>query len=424
MGHDRLTSRRKRKRVAVITGTRAEYGLLRSVMQAINRERRLELQTVVTGIHLLREFGHTVDTIARDGWHIDARVPMQRGRDEPLDQARGLARGVDGIARFLEKANTDVVLVLGDRIEAMAGALAAVTTGRTLAHIHGGDVATGDFDDGLRHAITKLAHVHFAATKQSGRRIVRLGERPENVHVVGAPGLDRLRELIAEEPGTRANTGIARSQRRSAATPCATALEQCRVQGESTADTAVAHSSISQTALALVVQHASGRPAVAERRTMTAILNAVTSLGLRRLIVYPNTDRGHSGILQAIEKHTADARVQVVRSWPRDDYLRALLHADVIVGNSSSGIIEAPLAGTPSVDVGQRQAGREPGGRSVVHAGESETPIRRALRQALRKRPRRGGRSVYGDGHAGQRIATILAGLTAHEDLIKKRICY
>ena len=383
MGHDRLTTRGTRRRVAVITGTRAEYGLLRSVMQAIDRERRLELQTVVTGIHLLREFGHTVDTIARDGRHIDARIPMQRGRDEPLDQARGLARGVDGIARFLEKANTDLVLVLGDRIEAMAGALAAVTTGRILAHIHGGDVATGDFDDGLRHAITKLAHVHFAATKQSGRRIGRLGEWPKNVHVVGAPGLDRLRELIAEESGIREKMG-----------------------------------------LALVVQHASGRPAVAEQRTMTAILNAVTSLSLRRLIVYPNTDRGHSGILQAIEKHTADADVEVVRSWPRDDYLRALLHADVIVGNSSSGIIEAPLAGTPSVDVGQRQAGREPGGRSVVHAGESETAIRRALRQALRKRPRRGGQSVYGDGHAGQRIATILARLPAREDLIKKRICY
>ena len=175
MGHGSVAKARRRRRVAVITGTRAEYGVLRSVMSTIADEPRLQLQTVVTGIHLLREFGHTVDTITRDGWRIDARVKMQEGSDEPLDQAVGLSRGVAGIARFLERARTDIVLVLGDRIEALAGALAAVTTGRVLAHIHGGDVAPGDFDDSQRHAITKLAHLHLAATRRSARRIIRMG---------------------------------------------------------------------------------------------------------------------------------------------------------------------------------------------------------------------------------------------------------
>jgi UDP-hydrolysing UDP-N-acetyl-D-glucosamine 2-epimerase len=193
-------SKRERKRVAVITGTRAEYGLLKSPIAAIATHPRLELQLVVTGMHLLRKFGHTIDDIRADGWRIAARVPMQSGRDD--------STGVAGIARFIEQAGTDIVVVLGDRIEAMAGALAAVTTGRVLAHIHGGDVALGDFDESLRHAITKLAHVHLTATRQSMRRVVRMGESPEHVHCVGAPGLDRLREIITEMRARNGHSGV------------------------------------------------------------------------------------------------------------------------------------------------------------------------------------------------------------------------
>jgi len=377
---------RRKRRVAFVTGTRAEYGLLKSVMAAACRHPHLEVQLVVTGMHLLPAFGYTLDEIIRDGWRIDARVPMQAGSDDPLDQAEGLARGVAGIARFLVAARTEMVVVLGDRIEAMAGALAAVTTGRLLAHIHGGDVAPGDFDDSLRHAITKLAHVHFAASRSAARRIVRLGESPRRVHVVGAVGLDRVRELLRTERRPPGRSG-----------------------------------------LAVVIQHPCGRPAAVEARTMRALLAAVTAAGLARVIIYPNTDRGHRGILRAIEAHrrACDADdVRVYRSLPRDDFLRLLWRADVLVGNSSSGIIEAPLLGTPSVDVGPRQAGREPGGRSVVHVGESQTAILRGLRVALR-RPRRAGQpTVYGDGRAGLRIARILARLPDGDDFRRKVITY
>lgn len=372
--------------MAVVTGTRAEYGLLTSTMQAIRREPRLHLQLVVTGMHLLRKFGHTVKLIEHDGWHIDARVRMQDGSDGPLDQAAGLSRGVAGIARFLEAGKTDIVVVLGDRIEAMAGALAAVTTGRILAHIHGGDVAPGDFDDSLRHAITKLAHVHFPATRRAARRIVRLGEPPQRVHVVGAVGLDRLRKLPAEAPPSRRRSGEA-----------------------------------------LIVQHACGRPASTEKRTMLAMLRAAAAVGLRRVISYPNTDRGHRGVLEAIEQHRRQSprgEVQVFRSLARDDYLRMLMRADVLIGNSSSGIIEAPLAGTPSVNVGPRQAGRQPGGPSVITADENCDAIRTAIETALRKRPRPGRRTPYGDGRAGRRIARILAGLPPHEAVGRKAITY
>lgn len=398
------TAKRRKRRIAVVTGTRAEYGLLKSTMQAIDAHRRLTLQTVVTGMHLLKGFGYTVRDVIRDGWQVDARVHMQRGTDDARDQAEGLARGVSGIARFLESAGTDVVVVLGDRIEAMAGALAAVTTGRVLAHIHGGDVAPGDFDDSLRHAITKLAHVHLPATHDAARRIARLGEDRERIHVVGAPGLDRLRELLGE-------------------------VERDRVAhrfsgGE---DERVTKATGADHPYALVICHAWGRPAATEARAMTTILRSARATGLRRLIIYPNTDRGHRGVLRAIEQHARQSPpddVQVRQSLPRDDYLRALIGAAVLIGNSSSGIIEAPLAGTPSVNVGQRQAGRQPGGRSVIQADETTAAIRAGLQAALRKRPKPGGRTVYGNGHAGERIAGILADVPLTEDFARKVITY
>lgn len=379
----RKNSRRRIRRIAVVTGTRAEYGLLSSVMEAIDRHRRLKLQTVVTGMHLLRKFGYTVDEIVRDGWHIDARVKMQKGDDGPLDQAEGLARGVSGIARFLEASDTDIVVVLGDRIEAMAGALAAVTTGRLLAHVHGGDIAPGDLDESLRHAITKLAHVHLTATQSARRRVIRMGEPADHVHFVGAPGLDRLVRLVPRgKPGKR------RSGR------------------------------------ALILQHPCGRKPDHERRVMRAVLDAVEETGLARTIIYPCSDRGHTGVIEAIQAHQRRQKrkgdVRVVRSLDRSEYLQTLAEADVLVGNSSSGIIEAASAGTPSVNIGPRQKGRERSGHSVIDAGESMESIREALSCALSKRPIMGKRTRYGDGLAGQRIAEVLADLPP-DDLLRRK---
>ena len=370
------------RRVAVITGTRADYGLFRSTMAAIQAHRRLRLQVVVTGMHLLRKFGHTVDRIVRDGWRVDARVKMQAGDDGPLDQAACLSRGISGIARFLEQAKTDIVLVLGDRIEALAGALAAVTTGRIVAQIHAGDVAPGDFDDSLRHAISKLAHVHLTATRAAVRRVIRMGESAQRVHFVGAPGLDRLRQLLNDRNAPKK-------------------------RGDH----------------ALIVQHSCGRPAAYERRVMVALLRAVVAAGLRRTIVYPNSDRGHSGIVDAIGAHlrrTRNGSVRVVRSLDHDSYLRMLISADVLVGNSSSGIIEAATAGTPAVNIGTRQEGREKSGRSVVDADEIVPSICNALGKALCKRPIRGGRTVYGDGRAGPRIAEIVAAVPLDDHFRRK----
>ncbi len=369
----RTTSRSVRalRRVAVVTGSRSEYGLLRSTMAAVAAHPRLRLRTVVTGMHLLRRFGSTVRRIEADGWKVDARVPMQRGHDDALDQADGLARGIRGIAKYLEADRTDIVLVLGDRIEAMAGALAATTTGRLLAHIHGGDVAPGDVDEVLRHSITKLAHVHLAATGDAARRIVRLGEQPDRVHVVGAPGLDDLLALARERTPTESRRG------------------------------------------ALIVQHAYGRSPAVEARAMSAVLRAVRACNLDSIAVYPNTDRGHSGVVRVLRKASKSDNgangLRVTRSLRREEYLRLLLSSRVLVGNSSSGIIEAGAVGTPCVNVGDRQTGRLRSGDTVIDARETFTDVRRAVRAALRRGPKKKVRTAYGSGSAGDLIAKILA---------------
>lgn len=377
----------KRRRVAVVTGSRAEYGLLLSTIGAISRHKKLELQLVVTGMHLVRKLGHTVDEIVSDGWKIAARVAMQKASDDSLDQAEGLARGVAGIAEFLHREKTDVVLVLGDRIEAMAGALAGLTTGKIVGHIHGGDVAPGDFDDSLRHAISKLAHVHFPATRDAGRRIIRMGEDKSRVHVVGPPAQDRIIELLARHKGKRNRTGWA-----------------------------------------MVVHHPCGRSADVEQRVMSNVISAVQSAGLNLIIIHPNSDRGHSGIITAIETAAKQSRgqtIEVHKSVDRDQYLDWLINVDVLVGNSSSGVLEAPLVGTPAVNIGSRQQGRERLGRGVIDCGENESSIYRAITRGLKlRRSEKSMRKNASTRTVGQQIAQLLATIPVDEAFRRKLIAY
>lgn len=375
---------REPRRIAVVTGTRAEYGLLRTVMHELGARKGARLQVIATGMHLLKKFGHTIDDIRADGFRVDATVKMQTGRDDVLDQSAGLGRGVEGLARAFVRLKTDIVVVLGDRIEALAGALAATTTQRILAHIHGGDVAVGDADDSIRHAITKLAHFHFAATADAAKRIIKLGERREFVFNVGAPGLDELRPLIKRAP--KRNEAADRH--------------------------------------ALIVHHAIGRSAADEKKTMRNLLAAVNDSGLSATIAYPASDPGHTGIIDAIREWTPKRPHRVYRSMPREQYLRALITADVLVGNSSSGIIESAFAGTPAVNVGPRQTGRLRGGPSIIDCGESRAAIRAAIATALRKRPRAGARSRYGDGTAGERIADNLLRVPLSDDVRRKQITF
>ncbi|MGB7158702.1 MAG: UDP-N-acetylglucosamine 2-epimerase [Tepidisphaeraceae bacterium] len=380
-----------KRRVCFVTGTRAEFGLMRRALRAVQSHPNVHLQLIVTGMHLDARHGHTIDDIRRERWRIDATVPWRAAAKDPDATAASTGLAIAGLARAFAKLNPDVVLVVGDRVEAFAAAAAAHVGQRAVAHVHGGDKAQGQVDDALRHAITKLAHLHFPATRRSAARIKRLGEVPANIHVVGAPGLDG----IEGEPLTLAELrAIVPDLRRHL--------------------------------FALLVLHPDDPSDQLAFDRATMLLRASERIGFERLvIVAPNNDPGAAGTFRAWDRAAKRPNVSLHRDLPRRAFLALLRDAAVLAGNSSAGIVEAASFGTPVVNVGPRQLGRERS-KNVTDVPWTETAIRRALVKVWnRGRPVRfTGRNVYGDAGAGERIAAILGRVPLDGALRRKLIAY
>jgi len=355
-------------KIAVVTGTRAEYGIWCPVLNAIEKAPGLALQLVVTGMHLQKKFGHTIDHIKADGRQIAAAVPMYRTGESP---ARGLSRGTAGLAAAFAKLNPDVVMVLGDRLEILAAATAALTQHRIIAHLHGGETAPGQYDEQIRHAVTKMAHLHFCATKVARRRIVQMGEDPRRVHVVGAPAIDSVHgygTCYTGKPADRQPT---------------------------------------------LLLHPTSPDAALERSRALMLIDLLLSrFEAPILAVYPNNDPGHQGILSAYAERAAS--LDLASSRPQYFFWKLLVESGLLVGNSSSGILEAATLGCAVVNIGDRQAGRERSG-NVLDVSWKKAEIARALDRVLsdaafhRLIMRR--RNVYGDGRAAGRIAGVLKSL-------------
>ena len=380
------------RKICFVTGTRAEFGLMRSTLRAIDAHPNLQLQLVVTGMHLDHKHGRSVDAIRRDGWAIDATVPWRAAANDPDATAAATGKAVAGSARAFAKLQPDVVLVCGDRVEAFAAAAAGHIAQRVVAHVHGGDKAQGQVDDALRHAITKLAHLHFAATRQSAARIRKLGEDPSRIHIVGAPGLDG----ILDEP--------------------LTLMELRTIVPD-----------LRKHFYALLILHPDEPSEQLAFDRASALLRAAATIDYEQIvIVSPNNDPGARGIFRAWEAGVRGSKkVSLHRDLPRPAFLALLRDAAVLVGNSSAGIIEAASFGTPVVNVGQRQLGRERSG-NVTDVPYGEAPIVRALKKLWnRGKPARfTGRNVYGGGGAGERIASILGRTELSETLRRKLITY
>jgi len=366
------------RRIAVVTGTRAEFGLLRPVMRAVEAHASLDLSVIVTGVHLLPP-ARTIDEVRRE-FDLAATVEMQRpGETGRFHDARSLGRGVAGLADAFEEVAPDVVVVLGDRVEAFAAASAASVAGARIGHIHGGDRAEGVADEAMRHAITKLAHIHLPATPPSAERIIRMGERPTGVHVVGSPSIDDLRDMPPLDDNTFNELG---------------------------APTIV------------FLMHPIGRCVDEERRIARAVLAACLESG-PVLAVQPNHDPGREGIVRAID----EAGVRSVEHLPRDQFIGLLRRASVLVGNSSAGLIECAAEGARCVNVGPRQAGRDRPG-NVIDVAEAEPPaVALAIDEAIRA-GRWTGDHPYGDGRAGERIASVLASFEPDDHPLRKRNAY
>ncbi|MDP3803011.1 UDP-N-acetylglucosamine 2-epimerase [Brevundimonas sp.] len=376
------------RRVCVVTGGRADYGLLQWVMRDIAAEPALALQLIVTGAHLEPRFGETVKVIEGDGFRIDARVPLDLTDDTPAGVGRSMALALSGVGEAVERLQPDLLLVLGDRYEILAAAMAALLHALPVVHIAGGDITRGAVDDAARHALTKLSHVHLATHEQAADRIRQMGEEPWRVHVVGSPGLDHLRRTpLLDRAALETALGRPLGGRNLLVTfhPVTLAAEGGLTQVRALI-AALDETAGDATVWITGVNADAGREAIAA---------ALADWARRR----PNT-------------HLSDSLGQM-------RYLSLMKIADAVIGNSSSGLYEAPSLGTPTVDVGDRQAGR-PAAASVIHAEPSAAAIAEAIRQALAA-PRGSGETPYGDGRSAGRIVEVLKGLPDRPTLLAKQ---
>jgi len=365
------------RRIAVVTGTRAEFGLLRPVMRAVEAHNDLQLLVFVTGVHLIGD-QPTVNEVMEQ-FEVTAMVPMQQADQRSrLDDSVALGRGTISLAQHFRAHRPDVVLVLGDRIEAFAAATAAAVAGIRVAHMHGGDRAEGLADESLRHAITKLAHIHLPATQCAADRIIRMGEQPSRVYIVGSPAID---ELDAIEP----------------------------LNDD-------AHEALGRPDIVFLL-HPSGDDAQVERERADQLLQMCQKAG-RVLAMMPNHDPGREHIVQAIESHS---KTPTCEHLPREQFIGLLRRAKVLIGNSSAGLIEASALNLPCVNVGRRQAGRLMPEHVVDVPDWSRETIERALREAMTAAPADKNTShPYGDGTAGQKTADLLAGFDEQTHGVKK----
>ncbi len=375
------------RRICAVTGSRADWGLLLPVLEGIRASDMLTLQLAVTGTHLCQGHGHTVDAIETAGFAADVRVDLVQAGDDAAEVTRALGRGVVGFADALEALRPDLLLVLGDRYEILAAVQAALIARVPVAHIAGGDITEGAFDDAIRHAISKMAHLHFVTNPDARRRVIQMGEDPEHVYLSGSPGID---QLLATPRLSRAaleeDLGFALRPRNLAITFHPATLD--------TADPA---------------------------DQLAALLAALERLGPDTGLIFTAANRDTGG--DTLNAHLRDfvaahANACLHPSLGQQRYYSLVAEADAVVGNSSSGLYEAPSLGTPTVNIGQRQAGR-PRAASVIDCAAETSAILDAIQAAL-QRDMQGIENPYGDGRAARRILDVLHGPWDKAGLVQK----
>src|SRR5665213_3807488 len=342
------------RRITVVTGSRADYGLLRGVLTRLQKMDDVDLRVIACGMHLLPKFGETWRLIETDGFPTAAKIDLELSDDRVETVARGTGIGVTGFSEALATIAPDLLVVLGDRFEILSAAVAATLLNIPIAHIHGGEVTAGAFDDAIRHAITKMACLHFVAAEPYRRRVIQMGENPQFVFNVGAPGLDEAATApVLDRPALFRALGLGNPSQ-----------------------------------FLLVTLHPTTARPEADAATVAALLGALASIGDRAIIFTGvNADPGHGAIDDAIRAFVAahEGRAHLFASLGSERYWAALRLADAVVGNSSSGILEAPAVGTPSVNIGDRQLGRLRAA-SIIDCPADQVVILAALQSILEGR--------------------------------------
>ena len=378
------------RRICILTGKRGGMGALFSVLECGYADPKLEIHVIATDMHVSAKFGETIREL-KEYVANPHSVPMDQTDDTPIARVRALGKGMAGIGEALSSIEPDIFLVLGDRGEVLAAVIAAVHLGIPVAHIQGGDIS-GNIDEPMRHAITKLSHIHFPATEASAQRIMKMGEEPWRIHVVGDPHIDFI------------------VQRRF------TSGSQVRKKYQLGSEPFLI------TLIHPETDHIDGNRSLAE-----AVLSTVAKFGLKTLVIYPCSDHGYQGIIDAISTFEKHSDFSIYRNVEAVDFWGLLSEATVFVGNSSAGLIEAPYFNLPVVNVGRRQNGRDRC-RNVIDCGRTPEAIEKGLTRALEPQFREGLAErpdlKFGDGHAGERILEVLKWVELGQTLLVKRMTY
>ncbi|MED1801453.1 UDP-N-acetylglucosamine 2-epimerase [Brevibacillus porteri] len=380
-----------KRKICIVTGTRAEYGLLYWLMKEINDDSDLELQIIATGSHLSPEFGMTYKQIENDGFVINEKLEMLLSSDSPVGITKSLGLATIGFAEALERLKPDVIVILGDRYEALAVAQAALIARIPVAHISGGETTEGVIDEAIRHAITKMAHFHFVGADEYKRRVVQLGEQPDRVFNYGDVGLDNINRLkLLNQTELEESLGFPLG-----------ALNF------------------------LVTYHPESLSHIDPVMAVHALFEAMDAFPEAKVIITkPNADTGSRGILQMIDKYAANQpeRVFAFTSLGQVRYLSTMKYCNVVIGNSSSGIVEAPILKKPTVNIGNRQSGRLKAA-SIIDCGgtaqEIKSAIEKSLSDGFQDRVSKV-TSLYGEGNTAEKIKHVLKHADIHSVIVKK----
>ncbi len=370
------------RRIAIATGTRADWGLLSPIARALNAREDVEVAVIATNMHLIERYGNTIAEIEADGLEVAARVPMDSDDDTDAGRVRAMASCMAGMAEALGAIRPDMLLILGDRYEMLATASAALLMKIPISHIAGGEISEGAVDDSIRHAITKMASLHLAATEPYRQRIIQMGESPDRVINTGAIGVwNALNQPMLSIDELRRSLGF----------------------------------EIDSSTL-LVTYHPATLDADADpAERFTRVLEALDRFPRNKVIItYPNNDAHGAGIIRLIEEYAGarPGRVLAIPSLGRVRYLSALRYVAAAVGNSSSGIVEVPSMHIPTVDIGMRQRGRL-ASRSVIHCGDTADQIEAAIASALSPEGRRAAAEAHNPYEGTDTLGAIVGALAS-----------
>jgi UDP-hydrolysing UDP-N-acetyl-D-glucosamine 2-epimerase len=376
------------RKILYISGTRADYGLMRSVLRKIHEHPDLSLDIIVTGMHLMEDFGNTIDEIKADAFNYHI-VDVRYESDTKESMATFIGEFIQKLTPVVSDLNPDIILLLGDRGEMLAGAIVGAYLSIPVAHIAGGE-HTSTVDDLARHAITKLSHIHFPANEESRDHIMKMGENPSRIFIVGAPGLDHIynENLLSKEQ-------LAKKFYLDFSKP-----------------------------IIIVVQHPVTLEADNAEYHIRETMEAITSLKQQTIIIQPNADAGGRKINEVLQEYTNYPFIQIFKSLNRNEYLSLLKNTSVLIGNSSSGIVEAPSFGTPVINVGSRQRGRQRGA-NIIDVGYDRHAIVKIVQSIIGDIGFISDRTIshnpYGIGRSYDLIPNILNEIIIDENLLQKK---